>query len=71
MELTPKAIRRAQTRLLKKAEAESKEHKITLADAMLSIIASAENPELIIKAFCSTSDTSGRKQPAKEEMPDY
>ena len=71
MGATPKAIRRAQTRLAAQAEVEAGRRKISASEALLRIIERAEDQELIIKAFSRPKDTSGHKQPAKPEMPDY
>jgi len=71
MNLTLKSKRRAQVRLLKKAEALAKETQISLTEAMLNILESGDDPETIIKAFSQIKDTSGRKQNAKAEMAAY
>jgi len=56
---TPKAIRRARTRLLAKAKVEVAERKIALSDAVCDIIERCDEPELIIRAF---SKIKGKKQ---------
>ena len=66
MEITPKAMRRAQTRLLKQAEAEAKENKITVTDALLNILEDKNSAELVKKAFAQSPTLT-----PKPDFPDY
>ena len=71
MKITAKAIRRARTRLLAKAEAEANERKISISNALCEIIERADDPQMIISAFSKLPDTSGHKPDAKAEMAAY
>lgn len=69
--VTQKSQRRARVKLLAQAEAESKEKKITLADAVLAIIERGEDHELVLKAFAGLDDTSSQAASEKAEMEAY
>ena len=71
MEVTPKAIRRAQVKLLAQAEANAEHGKISVQEAMVQIIERGEDQELVQRAFAKIEDTSGHRPDAKEQMADY
>ena len=71
MEITKKSIRKAQIALIKQAETIAAEKKISFHDAVLSIIETPSDSEMVVRAFSKVPVTSGHKQPVKQEIPDY
>ena len=71
MGVTPKAIRRAQIALIKQAETIASEKKITLSEAVLSIVENPSDPAPVVPAFTRLPVSQSQSKSEKTQMESY